>query len=79
VLASFAAAAWFHEVRWTGEAFLEDGTSVAGTGAGKWRKDPNGHVWHTDYIVEISDGTKIHSVGKIELSTLKFTGTNYSV
>ena len=58
------------EVRWTGQGFLEDGTSVTGTGAGTWRKDPNGHIWHTDYILDISDGTKIHSVNnKIQIGS----------
>ena len=30
------------EVRWTGQGFLEDGTSVAGTGAGTWKKIQTG-------------------------------------
>ena len=67
------------EVRWTGQGFLEDGSSAAATGVGTWKKDPAGHVWHMDYVLELNDGSKIRSVGQIELATLKFTGTNYSV
>jgi len=67
------------EVRWTGQGFLEDGTMVAGTGVGTWSKVPDKHVWETDYILDLSDGTQIRSVGQIALDTLTFTGTNYSV
>jgi len=67
------------EVRWTGQGFLEDGTNVAGTGVGTWEKVPGKHVWKTDYVLEVSDGTKIRSVGEIALETMTFTGTNYSV
>lgn len=37
------------------------------------------HVWKTDCILQISDGTKIRSIGEIHLDTLTFSGTNYSV
>ena len=67
------------EVRWTGQGFLEDGTAVAGVGKGTWKKDPEGHVWHTDVITELNDGTKVRGKGVLELATLKFTGTNYSI
>jgi len=67
------------EVRWTGQGFLEDGTMVAGTGVGTWEKIPDKHIWKTDYVLEISDGTKIRSVGEIALDTLTFTGHNYAV
>jgi hypothetical protein len=67
------------EVRWTGQGFLEDGTNVAGTGVGTWEKVPEEHIWKTDYILEISDGTKIRSVGEIALETMMFTGQNYAV
>ena len=66
------------EVRWTGQGFLEDGTVVAGVGKGTWRKDPQGHVWHTDVTTELNDGSKVRGKGVLELATLKFTGTNYS-
>jgi len=67
------------EVRWTGQGFLEDGTNVAGTGVGTWEKVPGEHIWKTDYVLEISDGTQIRSVGQIALETMTFTGKNYSV
>jgi len=67
------------EVRWTGQGFLEDGTNVAGTGVGTWEKVPGEHIWKTDYVLEISDGTRIRSVGQIALETMTFTGKNYSV
>jgi hypothetical protein len=67
------------KVSWTGQGFLEDGTSVTGTGTGTWKKDPAGHVWHTDYELLLNDGSKIRSIGQIELSTLKYSGANYSI
>lgn len=66
-------------IKWVGQGFLEDGTSVGGVGTGTWKKDPNGHAWHTEMIVEISDGSRIKSVGQIALATLMFTGTTYSM
>jgi len=60
-----------------GQGFLEDGTSIAGSG--QWSKKTGEHVWKTDCILQISDGTKIRSVGEIHLDTLTFSGTNYSV
>lgn len=65
-------------VRWTGQGFLEDGTQAAATGVGTWKKDPDGHLWHIEYILDLHDGSKIRSVGQIALTTLKFTGTNYT-
>ena len=61
-------------VKRLGQGFLEDGTSVAGSGSGQWSKKPGEHVWKTDCILQISDGTKIRSI-----DTLTFSGTNYSV
>lgn len=66
-------------VKWVGEGFLEDGSSVAAAGDGTWEKDPNGHIWRTEMILELNDGSKIRSVGQLALETFKFTGTNYSV
>ena len=66
-------------VKWIGQAFLEDGTGLAGSGSGQWSKKPGEHIWKTDCILQISDGTKIRSVGDIHLDTLTFSGTNYSV
>ena len=62
-----------------GQGFLEDGTTVAGSGAGQWSKKPGEHVCKTDCVLQISDGTKIRSVGEVHLDTLTFSGTNYSV
>ena len=59
-----------------GQWFLEDGTTVAGSGSGQWSKKPGEHIWKTDCILQISDGTKIRSVGDIHLYTLTFSGTN---
>ncbi len=42
-------------------------------------KKPGEHIWETDYVIQISDGTKVRSVGEIHLDTLIFSGTNYSV
>jgi hypothetical protein len=67
------------EVRWTGQGFLEDGTSVTATGAGAWSKVPDKHVWTVEYILDFNDGSQIRSVGEIALDTLKFTGTNYAL
>jgi hypothetical protein len=61
------------KVSWTGQGFLEDGTSVTATGSGTWKKDPSGHAWHIDYELLLNDGSKIRSVGQIDLSTLKYT------
>ena len=66
-------------VKYIGQAFLEDGTNLAGAGSGQWSKKPGEHVWETDYVLQVSDGTKIRSVGEIHLDTLIFSGTNYSV
>ncbi|MBM87380.1 MAG: hypothetical protein CMQ41_03300 [Gammaproteobacteria bacterium] len=67
------------QVKWVGQGFLEDGSSVAAAGSGTWKKDPNGHIWHTEMILDLNDGSTIRSVGELALETLKFTGTNYSV
>ena len=67
------------EVRWTGQGFNEDGTAAAATGAGTWTKVSGKHAWKVEYILELNDGSKIKSIGEIELATLKFTGVNYSV
>ena len=67
------------EVRWTGNGFLEDGTSNAATGTGTWEKDESGHIWRTDTILEFNDGSKARSIGIIELATLKFSGTIYAI
>jgi len=67
------------EVRWTGNGFLEDGTSNAATGTGTWEKDEGGHIWRTDTILEFNDGSKARSIGRIELATLKFSGTIYAI
>ena len=66
-------------LKYIGQAFLEDGTNLAGAGSGQWSKKPGEHVWETDYVLQVSDGTKIRSVGEIHLDTLIFSGTNYSV
>ena len=64
---------------WAGGAYLEDGTTQGGMGEGTFEKQGSDHVWKIDMVVDISDGTKIRSVGKIELATLKYEGKLYSV
>ena len=45
---------------------------LSGVGKGTWRKDPQGHVWHTDVTTELNDGSKVRQ-RVLELATLKFT------
>ena len=66
-------------VKWIVQAFLENGSTLAGVGEGEWSKKPGEHIWKVDYVIQISDGTKIRSVGEIHLDSLVFSGTDYSV
>ena len=66
-------------VKWIVQAFLPNGSTLAGVGNGEWSKKPGEHVWTVDYIIQISDGSKIRSIGEIHLDTLVFSGTDYSV
>ena len=61
------------------QAFLENGSTLAGIGEGDWSKKPGEHIWSLDYIIQISDGSKIRSVGEINLESLTYTGADYSV
>ena len=66
-------------VKWIVQAFLPNGNTLAGVGNGEWSKKPGEHIWTVDYVIQISDGTKVRSVGEIHLDTLTFSGTDYSV
>lgn len=66
-------------VKWIVQAFLDNGSNLAGVGEGEWSKKPGEHIWNLDYIIQISDGSKIRSIGEIHLDTLVFSGTDYSV
>ena len=66
-------------VKWIVQAFLENGSTLAGIGEGEWSKKPGEHIWSLDYIIQISDGSKIRSVGEIHLESLTYTGADYSV
>ena len=66
-------------VKWIVQAFLDNGSTLAGVGVGKWRKKSEEHIWEVDYMIDISDGTKIRSVGELHLDSLTFSGTDYSV
>ena len=63
---------------WVGQAFLDDGTTLGGSGQGTWEQiGDDGHKWSVTMDVDISDGSKHHSVGEIDLATLGFTGKIY--
>ena len=65
-------------VKWIVQAFLPNGSTLAGVDNGEWSKKPGEHIWKLDYLIQISDGSKVRSVGEIHLDTLIFAGTDYS-
>ncbi|MEE3299690.1 MAG: hypothetical protein VX197_00490 [Pseudomonadota bacterium] len=64
------------QIKWVGQGFLEDGTTVVGIGEGTFETPPDQHVARTLMLIDISDGTKIRSEGEMALETLTWTGTN---
>ena len=64
---------------WSGQAFLDDGTSVGGFGEGTWQQIGNENKWTVNMNVEVSDGSRHRSEGEIDLATLSFTGKMFSV
>ena len=59
---------------WAGQAFLEDGSGVIGTGEGTWKKADGAHAWSISMVLEISNGTKLKSEGHIDLASLTYKG-----
>ena len=57
--------------------FLPDGSVAVGDGYGILASEKDSHVWSTDLIINISDGTKIRSIGEMDLETLTWKGKNY--
>jgi hypothetical protein len=64
---------------WSGQAFLDDGTSAGGFGEGTWEQIGNENRWAVHVNVEVSDGTRHRSEGESDLATLAFTGKMFSV
>ena len=65
-------------IKWVGQAFHEDGTTVIGQGEGTWETPPDRHIAKTSLIINISDGTTIRSEGEMGLADLEWNGTMYS-
>ena len=65
------------EVKWVGEAFLDDGSVLGGIGNGTWEKPENEHVWKLIVHVDLSNGEKHRSEGSIDLESLMYTGKIY--
>lgn len=56
---------------WVG--FLEDGEVLSATSAGSYESSGL-HVWNTQEIVHVSDGTILHSEGVIDLAARTWKG-----
>ena len=67
------------KIKWVGQSFLNDGSTVVGQGEGTWETPPDAHVAKTSLLINISDGTQIRSEGEMTLETLEWNGTIYSV
>ena len=65
-------------IKWVGQAFHEDGTTVIGQGEGTWETPPDRHIAKTSLLINISDGTTIRSEGEMGLADLEWNGTMYS-
>ena len=63
---------------WLGQGFLPDGSVAIGDGYGILATKKGSHVWTTDLVIDISDGSKIRSIGEMDLETLTWKGKNYS-
>jgi hypothetical protein len=66
------------ECTWSGQAFLDDGTSLGGFGEGTWEQVGDQNKWSVTMNVQVSDGSTHRSEGEIDLATLAFTGKLYS-
>ena len=62
---------------WRGQGFLDDGSTVAGSGQGTY-EEMGKHQWRTRAIITVSNGDTIASDGKIDLATRTYTGKNLS-
>ena len=63
---------------WAGQAFLDDGTSLAGVGEGSWAQVAGEHRWKISMKVEISNGDSLRSEGEIDLASLQYSGKMYA-
>jgi hypothetical protein len=61
---------------WTSQAFLDNGEGVTAVGHGTYGSAGK-HAWNTKTLVEISDGRRLHSEGRIDLAKRTWTGTIY--
>ena len=61
---------------WLGQGFLPDGSVAVGDGYSILASEKDSHVWSTDIIINISDGSKIRSIGEMDLETLTWKGKN---
>jgi hypothetical protein len=58
---------------WCAQAYLDDGEVVTGVGPGGY-ESVGKHRWHTQGIVQISDGRAVASEGEIDLATRSWNG-----
>ena len=63
---------------WLGQGFSPDGTVAIGDGYGILATKKGSHVWTTDLVIDVSDGSKIRSIGEMDLETLTWKGKNYT-
>ena len=54
-------------------AFLDNGDQLSGTSNGSY-ESVGKHVWATKEIVNVSDGTRVYSEGKIDLAKHSWIG-----
>ena len=59
--------AWPRAPAHLGAAYLENGDQLSGIGTGAY-ESVGTHVWRTQEIVEVSDGTRVYSEGEINLA-----------
>jgi hypothetical protein len=57
-----------------GAAYLDNGDELSANGPGTYESTGK-HHWHTQGILQISDGSALLSEGELDLSTRKWSGT----
>ena len=59
---------------WSSQSFLDDGTTVTAYGEGSYEQLAAEQKWNIDLTIQISNGSKIRSVGEIDLVKQTFNG-----
>ena len=56
-----------------GVSYLDNGDQLSASGSGSYESTGK-HHWHTQAILQLSDGSALHSEGELDLATRSWSG-----